>query len=116
MNEQEVKQVQDLVTGQLDGLKALVNNTCKQYETKQVPLGLIERSVKMAKIDPKTQKIRSLRKFFKAFNGTLDTVEKLCKENAKGMNTDNVPVSVFNLFLDKLKSEFIKSIGHKHSF
>jgi len=115
MNQKQVKIVQELIIGQCEGLRALINNTCKEYETEQIALNFLKESIGKARINPRKQKIKQARDFFLAFNKVLNKIEKMCKDNAKKMDSKTVPLSVFNLFLDHAQKEMIKSIGVEHN-
>lgn len=103
------KEVQKLITDQLDTLKKLVVNTCKEYETTQAPLNLIDKAVSMAQIDLKAVKGRKLTKFFREYNKCLNLMNTMCKENAEAMNVKSVPLSVFELFIGEIRSGFVGS-------
>lgn len=115
MNQKQVKEVQELVIGQCNGLRALINNTCEEYETKQVALNFLKTSIAKAHIDPRKQNIKQARAFFLSFNKTLNKIEKMCKDNAKKMNAKSVPLTVFNLFLDYTQKNMIESIYEEHN-
>lgn len=104
------KEVEKLITDQLDTLKKLVVNTCKEYETTQAPLKLIDKAVLMAQVDlSKVKGGRKLVKFFREYNKTLNLMNTMCKENAEAMNTKSVPLSVFEMFMGEIRTGFVGS-------
>lgn len=115
MNKELVDQVRGMVETQINGLRALVNNTCKEYETKQVALNFLKEAIGRARISPRKQNIKKARDFFLVFNKTLNKIEKMCKDNAKKMQKTEVPLSVFNLFLDHAEKHMLDSINKEHN-
>lgn len=51
--------------------------------------------------------------FFVNYNKTLKALIETCKVNAKTMGVDYIPISLFNEFMDKIKSAFTEGVTKK---
>jgi len=109
MNNAQIKQVQDMTIKQLDGLKTLVENTLVEWNETNIPLNFLHKAIVEAKINPRKQNIKAARDYFLQFNKTLSVLEKLCKKNAESMNVKHIPLTVFNKFVDHIKTVFLES-------
>jgi hypothetical protein len=103
----------DLVFKQLDMITESIHHTAKEWGITSIPVNTIEMTVTKGKVDTQKGLSRKERRkgnvgqFFDEYNKLLDALINQCKDAALEMDSNKIPLELFDSYIDVIKSSFI---------
>ena len=97
--------VNKLVHKQLDSIYSTAKDLCTEYETKMLPMNMIEKIVGMSIMSAKgLDKVSA--KFVGNYNDVLHSLIKTCGITCTNMGGTKMPLKTFKSYIDLIKNNF----------
>lgn len=87
----------------LDDIYKASAKIAKAWGMQSVPLTTLTEVIERGKVDLKSTPDQAAKTLFKAYNTTLDTILKTCRQKAKQMRSENVSCEYIKLCVNHVK-------------